>query len=93
MFLRCVVTVSRSGMPAWWWSQGLSEGRAGLKFLRVIKVNTLEPLLKTLTPRQILTRQGFQRGQVKLYGSPGEGLQDSRVMEFGDRGEGLRDSE
>jgi hypothetical protein len=50
-------------------------------------------LLKTLTPRQILTRQGFQRGQVKLYGSPGEGLQDSRVMGFGGRGEGLRDSE
>ena len=72
---------------------GLSEGRTGWKFLRVIKVNTLEPLLKTLTPRQILTRHGFQRGQVKLYGSPGEGLRDSRVMEFGDRGEGLRDSE
>lgn len=64
-----------------------------MKFLRVIKVNTLEPLLKTLTPRQILTRQGFQRSQVKLYGRPGEGLRDGRVMGFRDRGEGLRDTE
>ena len=72
---------------------GLSEGRAGWEFLRVIKVNTLEPLLKTLTPRQSLTRQGFAGSQVKLYGRLGEELRDGRVMGFRDRGEDLRDSE
>jgi hypothetical protein len=65
----------------------------GCEILRVIKVNTLEPLLKTLTPQQSLTRQGFQRSQVKFYGSLGEQLQDDQVMGFGDGGEGLRDSE
>lgn len=64
-----------------------------MKFLRVIKVNTFEPLLKTLTPRQSLIWQGFQRSQVKLYGKSGEGLRDSRVMRFRERGEGLRDTE
>jgi hypothetical protein len=60
--------------------------------LRVIEVNTLEPRLKTLTPRQNLTRTGFQTGQVKVCGRGGEYLRDAAVMGFGEVGEGVRDS-
>jgi hypothetical protein len=37
-----------------WWI-GFFLGTLGAKVLRVIKVNTLEPLLKTLTPSQTYT--------------------------------------
>jgi hypothetical protein len=72
------------------WDRFFLRELAGL-LLRVIEVNTLEPLLKTLTPRQILYRQGFAGGQVKLYGRGGEAMQDAGVMGFGDVGEVVRD--
>ena len=66
-------------------------GLAGLKGLRVIKVNTFEPLLKPLTLQQTLIWRGFQPGKVKLCGSLGEGLRETRVMGFGELGEQVRD--
>jgi len=63
---------------------------AGLS-LRVIEVNTFEPLLKTLTPRQTLYWKGFAGSQVKLYRRGGEPMQDPGVMGFGDLGELVRE--
>jgi hypothetical protein len=65
--------------------------RARAQRLRVIEVNTLEPLLKTLTPRQSLIRQGFAADRVKLSGSGGENLRESAVMGFGEQGESVRE--
>jgi hypothetical protein len=67
------------------------HGLAGLEGLRVIKVNTFEPLLKTLTPRQTLIWRGFQAIKVKLCGRLGEDLRETRVMGFGGLGERVRD--
>ena len=74
----------------WLWSTVFLRELAGL-LLRVIEVNTLEPMLKTLTPRQILSRYGFAGSEVKLCGRGGEAMQDAGVMGFGDVGEVVRD--
>jgi len=66
-------------------------GLAGVKGLREIKVNTFEPLLKTLTLPQSLIWREFQADKVKLCGIHGESLRETRVMGFGELGEGLRD--
>jgi hypothetical protein len=68
----------------------VSRGSRG-ESLRVIKVNTFEPLLKTLTTRQILGWRGFRSCKVKLCGRLGESLRETRVMRFGELGEAVRD--
>jgi hypothetical protein len=65
----------------------ICEGSRGCDSLRDIKVNTLEPLLKTLTPAESLIWQGFRVDEVKLYGIPGEQFREGRVMGFGELGE------
>lgn len=56
------------------------------------KVNTLDNLLKTLTPPPSLTWLGFATGQVKLFGRDSERLREGRVKGFGRRGESLRET-
>jgi len=51
-------------------------------FLRVIKINTLDIHLKTLTTTQSLARQAFPRSQVRFCGNHGEALRDAWVVEF-----------
>jgi hypothetical protein len=87
MFWHCF---SKRHLVAWVVNLGCSWELAGL-LLRVIEVNTLEPMLKTLTPRQILSRYGFAGSEVKLCGRGGEAMQDAGVMGFGDVGEVVRD--
>lgn len=65
--------------------------RTGLS-LRVIEVNTLEPLLKTLTPWQTLVAQGFAADWVNLFGKRGEPRRDAAVMGFGDTREHNRET-
>jgi hypothetical protein len=69
----------------------MCHGARGVKSLRVIKVNTFEPLLKTLTTRQTLIWRGFQPSKVKLCRRVGEDLRETRVMGFGELGERVRD--
>jgi len=76
-----------------WWRGGVVGffGELAGLVLRVIEVNTLEPMLKTLTPRQTLYWQGFAGSQVKLYRRGGEPMQDPGVMGFGELGEWVRE--
>jgi len=60
--------------------------------LRDIKVNTLEPYLKTLTTRLTLIQQGFAGLNVSFCRGNRETLRERCVMRFGGDRELLRDS-
>lgn len=60
--------------------------------LRVLEVNTLEPLLKQLTPLQTLVEQGSPAVSVSVCGIHGESLRVSWVVGFGRLSEEKQDT-
>ena len=89
MFFHCFTTtlLHAGGVDG---REGYAEGSRG-SLLRVIKVNTFEPKLKTLTPRGTLTGYGFRADKVKLYGKHSEDSRETRVKGFGMPGEPRRE--